>query len=435
MIPMRTLNSMNNPQPIENFITSPPKIVGVGGASATVRGYIDAPLIIARMQVRHPVIVVEDLSFPLLLEMDILGPHDAQLGVGAFSSIRLDVERCRVCDEERSLATHLRLIPTVAVVCEDVSLQLCAASRVTVRLPPAVLSNSYFVAEPLLSLFADTGCAALPSVNKIDGCTHVISVLNPSINSITLRAGIPIAAISHLLPSTPTSLANIASIQHLPRDQKLKKVLSDLTFDAIKLDATLKSKLRAFIREQLDVFAKCNSDVGTTDIVFHKIDTGDSRFIRQPARRVPYGDQRVAIESEIEKLVNSDIALLSTSPWASPIVMVKIKDGTLRMCVDYRRINKATKFDCFPLPRLDEALNAFAGSTVFSLLDLAIAYHQVPVTPSDVEKTAFITHFRIFQIIKMPFGLYNASSTYQRLMSIVLRGLIPESASRISTTL
>ena len=104
--------------------------------------------------------------------------------------------------------------------------------------------------------------------------------------------------------------------------------------------------------------------------------------------------------------------------------MVKKKDGTWRMCVDYCRINKATKFDCFPLPRLDEALDAFAGSTVFSSLDLAIAYHQVPVTPSNVETTAFITHVGLFEMVQMPFGLCNAPSTYQRLMSIVLRELI-----------
>ena len=106
-----------------------------------MRGYLDAPPIIARTQVRHPVIVVKNLSFPLLLGMDILGPQDGQLGVGASSSIRVDVERCKVCDEERSLATHLRSIPTVAVVCEDVSLHSCVAARITVRLPPAVLRN------------------------------------------------------------------------------------------------------------------------------------------------------------------------------------------------------------------------------------------------------------------------------------------------------
>ena len=183
----------------------------------------------------------------------------------------------------------------------------------------------------------------------------------------------------------PTSLANIASIQHLPRDQKLKKILTDLKFDVIKLDAPLKSKLRAFIEEQLDVFAECHSDIGTTDIVFHEIDIGDSRPHRQHARRVPYGDQRAAIESEIENLVNSDIARLSASQWASFIELVKKPDGTWRMCVDYRRINKATKFDFFPSPRFDKAFDALACSTDFSSLDLAMASHQVPVAPSDVE--------------------------------------------------
>ena len=92
-----------------------------------MRGYIDAPIIIARTQVRHPVIVVEDLSFPILIGINILCPHDTQLRVGASSSIHLDVERCSVCDEERSAATHLRSISTVVVVSEDISFQCCAA--------------------------------------------------------------------------------------------------------------------------------------------------------------------------------------------------------------------------------------------------------------------------------------------------------------------
>ena len=94
------------------------------------------------------------------------------------------------------------------------------------------------------------------------------------------------------------------------------------------------------------------------------------------------------------------------------------------MCVDYRRVNKASRFDCFPLPRLDEALDAFAGAAVFSSLDLAMAYHQVLVSPSDNEKTAFIIHAGLYEMLKLPFGLCNAPSMHQRLMSIVLRGLI-----------
>ena len=112
-------------------------------------------------------------------------------------------------------------------------------------------------------------------------------------------------------------------------------------------------------------------------------------------RRLPYGEVREAVAKEIEKLTKAGIARPSTSPWASPVVMVRKKDDGWRMCVDYRRPNSVTKFDCFPLPRLNEALDAFAGATVFSLRDLAMAYHQVPVKPADVEKTAVFTRLRI----------------------------------------
>ena len=84
---------------------------------------------------------------------------------------------------------------------------------------------------------------------------------------------------------------------------------------------------------------------------------------------------RVAVESEIKKLVGADIAPSSTSPCASPIVMVRKKHGGWQMCIDYRRLNSITKFDCFLLPPLDETFDAFSGATVFSSLNLAIAYN------------------------------------------------------------
>ena len=172
------------------------------------------------------------------------------------------------------------------------------------------------------------------------------------------------------------------------------------------------------------MFAESDADVGTTSLAFHEIDTANKRLLRQPVRRSPYNKVREAVVNEIEKLTNANIARPSTSPLASPVVMVRKKDSGWRMCVDYRRLNSITKFDCFPLPHLDEALDAFAGATVISSLDLAMAYHQVPIKHVDVEKTGFITHVGLFKMMKMPFGLCNAPSTYQRLMTSVLQGLL-----------
>ena len=78
------------------------------------------------------------------------------------------------------------------------------------------------------------------------------------------------------------------------------------------------------------------------------------------------------------------------------------------MCIDYRKLNSANRIDSFPIPRLDEALDAFAGAKIFSSLDLAMAYHQMHVHPRDIEKAAFITHAGLFEFVTMPFGLCNA---------------------------
>ncbi|KAK7898384.1 hypothetical protein WMY93_019237 [Mugilogobius chulae] len=106
----------------------------------------------------------------------------------------------------------------------------------------------------------------------------------------------------------------------------------------------------------------------------------------------------------------------SSSPYASPIVIVKKKDGSIRLCVDYRQLNSKTRRDAFPLPRIEESLDALCGAKWFSTIDLASGYNQVPMAERDKHKTAFCTPFGLFEFNRMPFGLCNAPSTFQRLM-------------------
>ena len=116
----------------------------------------------------------------------------------------------------------------------------------------------------------------------------------------------------------------------------------------------------------------------------------------------------------------------STSPWSSPIVLVRTKDGTLRFCVDYGHLNSVTKADTYPLPRIDDMLDQLGKSTHFSTLDLASGYWQIQVDPASCEKTAFTTHKGLFEFRVMPFELKNAPAVFQHLMEQVLRQLNPE---------
>lgn len=123
-----------------------------------------------------------------------------------------------------------------------------------------------------------------------------------------------------------------------------------------------------------------------------------------------------AVKEHINQLLDAQVIRESSSPYASPIVLVRKKDGSLRLCVDYRQLNSKTRKEAFPLPRIEESLDALTGARWFSTMDLANGYNQVPITEKDQPKTAFCTPFGLFEWNRMPIGLCNVPSTFQSLM-------------------
>ena len=187
------------------------------------------------------------------------------------------------------------------------------------------------------------------------------------------------------------------------------------------LDPHQARRLRETLCNYADVFSRGDLDLGCTDLVRHTIDTGDARPIKHAPRRIPPA-RRQEMEKAVGDLLAQGVIERSSSPWSSAVVLVKKKDGTTRLCVDYRALNDVTVKDSYPLPRVDDTLDALVGSRWFTTLDLKSGYHQVKMAEEDKEKTAFSFGQGLWQFTVVPFGLSNAAPAFERLMERVLEG-------------
>jgi hypothetical protein len=139
-----------------------------------------------------------------------------------------------------------------------------------------------------------------------------------------------------------------------------------------------------------------------------------------PVRRMAPAEL-LELRRQLKMFIDKDFIRPSQSPYGACVLFAKKKDGGLRLCLDYRALNKISVKNSYPLPRIDEILDSLQGATCFSGLDLASGYFQIPVAPEDVEKTAFRTRYGSFEFLVMPFGLTNAPATFQTLMNDIFR--------------
>ncbi|RVX11738.1 Transposon Ty3-I Gag-Pol polyprotein [Vitis vinifera] len=188
--------------------------------------------------------------------------------------------------------------------------------------------------------------------------------------------------------------------------------------------------IQNILRSNHDIFAWTHSDMKGIhpSIASHKLNVFPAaRPIRQKIRRFHPDRQRV-IQDEINKLLEAGfIREVSYPDWLANVVVVPKKEGKWRVCVDYTNLNNACPKDSFPLPRIDQIVDSTSGQGMLSFLDAFSGYHQIPMSPDDEEKTAFITPHGLYCYKVMPFGLKNAGATYQRLMTKIFKPLIGRS--------
>ncbi|XP_041961809.1 uncharacterized protein LOC121720042 [Alosa sapidissima] len=278
---------------------------------------------------------------------------------------------------------------------------------------------------------AQEWCVGRAVANLQDGRV-LLRVCNPHPYPVELPPRRPLARVLRLSQEdiqVPNQLVlrredeTVVEVDVCPVSSALPDHLASLVHQAEDLAPLQRRQLEGLLGRWQGTFAQSEEDYGCTDVVYHTIPTGDAAPIRQRYRPVPpslYAELRTLLQGMLEGGVIRE----SSSPWASPVVLVRKKDQSWRFCVDYRKLNEVTHKDAFPLPRVEETLTCLKRAEWYSTLDLASGYWQVEVHPSDKEKTAFATPVGLYQFERMPFGLCNAPATFQRLMQRCLGGQV-----------
>ena len=273
---------------------------------------------------------------------------------------------------------------------------------------PAGKSRVFFLSNPVasLTLFEPSdqlpeGLLGLPTLSE--GSRVSVQIDNFTEGDVTL------------IPEWEIGTISSVCLAKAPTGGQLPPVPDSLSFEQ-------QADLRQILEEYQDVFSKEGDPISSTSLVEHEILT-TGRPIWQPFRRQNPIVREIE-QQQVKEMLRDDVIRPSASPWASPVVMVKKKDGSMRFCVDFRKMNDATIKDAHPLPRIDDTLESLYGAQYFTTLDIKSGYWQVPIKEEDKEKTAFRTSSgQLYEFNQLPFGLCNAPATFSRLMDRTLAGL------------
>jgi len=269
---------------------------------------------------------------------------------------------------------------------------LCLSNTDSDSASMSTADNNPFCAS---QLFKEPSLPAPPSLTPnpvpADGTVRLAS----SVSSTTVDA----KASGSSFPSSEGQLDHIESL--------LRSLPDDLTLNQ-------KCRAEEFIRARAKVFSRSKFDIGCTNIIPHRIDTGDNSPHFEQLRRDPTA-QLPVIDEHVQHMLEHDVIEPAASPWCSNVVMVRKQDGTMRLCIDYRKLNCLTVKDKFALPKIDTCLDTLNGCEFFSTCDLRWGYWQTDIDERDRNKTAFVTRKGQWRFKVLSFGLANAPSQFARI--------------------
>jgi len=384
----------------------------VGGSIATVELFC----LVGTLECRTQFIVVDNLAVPVILGVSFIDRYVANIQVGKgliefTSGDRAVLHRRKPVREDED---------TVIKVARAISLPPMSETNVLVNtraegtclLKPVSLDPMGTHKRYALS----NGIADIRSHQPF-----IVRVVNYGDSRLQLPKG---TIIGHASPSTKEIVGLVTSDTlddrgEFPRTAPITQN-DDSWIEDLKLE-DLKQELRPSIIEMLRKHSVMwSGQLGELSVTTHRIDLQPGA---KPVYQAPYraGAKAREIErEEVERMLKADVIEPAISEWASPVVLITKKDGSVRFCVDYRKLNALTVKDSYPLPRMDECLDSLGDAVVFSTLDCNSGYWQIPIDLKDRDKTAFVSHCGVHRFKRMPFGLCNAPATFQRALDMLL---------------
>ena len=369
-------------------------------------------------RILHP-FVIADINTPVIIGVDFL--------VQKVQQIDLEKGMLNIDGEKHRFNINTEIVQTSNVyVAQDTVIPAGTEMLIRGRVKGAGPGDSILI-DSESSFTNRTGLLvaqviATPRNNRVP-----LRIMNIGTEEIHLKRGIKVG-LGHLVVDAEDETPNVTMDNDPDTEKKiyednipehLDNVIKDLE---TRLSEDQMKEAKTFLLKYQHCFPKSKTDLGYTDIITHSINTGDHPPIKQAPRRIPLSKKDAAY-AEIHRMADADVIEPSNSPWSSPIVLVVKPDGSIRFCIDYRKINDVTKKDAYPLPRINDTLDLLHGSSYYSTIDLASGFWQVGLDMNAREKSAFCVPNGLYQFKRMPYGLCNAPATFQRLMEQVLAGL------------
>ena len=377
------------------------RYVAANNEVLTHTGFTIIDIKIGQWRTKQKAIVVEKLSTELLLGTDWLRQH------GVIINYQKEILSCG----RFSTKLYTAKIQTNHSIFTNKSITIAALSSHIewIDVPENFNGTNYFENEN-----------SIQHIQIRDGLFEIqqnslpIVMINKNKFEVTIGKGKHLGTLEKCDHSQILNIKT-SNMEKAPTASKLVNIDKNLNTDETRRIKTLADRYD-------QVFSKSENDIGFNDKAKFEIETGVHSPIKSRPYRVPYSQQDT-VNKMIDDMLTHKIISKSNSPWASPVVIIKKKDGSNRFCVDYRKLNAITVKDNYPIPLIEETLDTLKGAKYFTSLDLASGYWQIALHETAKQKTAFITHKGLYQFEVLPFGLSNAVSAFQRTMEVILEGV------------